>query len=351
MQAGSGIVVTDSSVAVNFPASITFNIAATSDAPIDDIRVHYTVARMSHAQVTAEAYIAFTPAKSVKTQWLWDMRKTGALPPGTSVTYWFTVADNAGREIETLPDVIHIEDARFNWQTIQQGQVKLFWYSGDTSFADELMAAAQTALSRLADSAGVGLTSPVSLYIYASQADLLGSMIYPQEWTGGVAFSEYGVVAIAIGTTQSELDWGKRTIAHELTHLVENQVTFNPYNSLPTWLSEGLAMTSEGTLDMTFIIALSQAVTNNTLISVRSLCSPFSAYTDQAVLAYAESDQIVAYLINTYGREKMFALLSSFRQGIGYDEALLKAYGFDMDGLNTTWQDAIKATQTLVIQS
>ena len=167
-------------------------------------------------------------------------------------------------------------------------------------------------------------------------------MIFPQEWTGGVAFTQYGIIAIGIVPTASELAWGKRAISHELTHLVVHRVTFNPYNQIPPWLDEGLAMNSEGELELQFTAALANAEANNTLISVRSLSSPFSAYADQAVQAYAESHAIVAYLINEYGREKMFELLGTFREGSGYDEALKSVYGFDMDGLNTLWQAALE---------
>ena len=338
VRAGSGLTVSDASAQVNFPASITFSIAAESDVSITDIRLHYSVERMTFSQVTAEVYITFIPAKSVKTQSILDMRKTGGLPPGSTVDYWWTVTDAAGKKIETGLYSVHIEDERYDWKILQQGQVTLYWYEGDNSFAGELMAATQDALARLATNTGAELASPVKLYIYASQSDLLGAMVYPQEWTGGVAYSEFGIIAIGIEQTESQLEWGKRTISHELTHLVINQLTFNPYNYLPNWLNEGLAMTSEGELELSFILALSRAEAEKSYISVRSLCSPFSAYIDQTVLAYAESYEIVTYLINKYGREKMFELLNVFKQGSGYDEALEKIYGFDMDELNSMWQ-------------
>jgi hypothetical protein len=200
------------------------------------------------------------------------------------------------------------------------------------------MAATQEALVRLEANSGAELESPVSLYIYASQADLLGAMVFPQEWTGGVAYSQYGIIAIGIGQTESQLNWGKRTIAHELTHLVVNQITYNPYNYLPDWLNEGLAMTSEGELELSFVLALSWAEAEDAYISVRSLCSPFPADVNQTLLAYAESHEIVAYLINEYGSDKMLELLNTFKQGSGYDEALIKVYGFDMDELNSLWR-------------
>jgi hypothetical protein len=333
-----GLTVLDSSMTMDFPASLAFSISAGSNVNVTDIRLHYIINRMEHARIVSEVYVTFTPATSVTARWVWDMRKTGGLPPGSSVDYWWTVSDAASQKTETPLKRVNIQDGRYNWQSISEGKVTLYWYKGGASFAGELMAAARQALSRLSENTGAELEKPVSFYIYASAADLQGSMIFPTEWTGGVAFGRYGIIAIGIGTSTSQLAWGKRVIAHELTHLVIHQVTFNPYNDLPTWLNEGLAMAAEGELEPDFAAALDKARTTNTLISVRSLASPFSAYTGESLLAYAESCKVVTYLINEYGREKMLALLNTFEQGSGYDEALQKVYGFDMDGLNALWR-------------
>jgi hypothetical protein len=337
VQAAGGPVLLNSSAQINFPASITFNISASSDVNISDIRLHYIVNRLSFSRVVSEIYLAFASSPKVTTQWIWDMRKTGGLPPGSSVDYWWTVKDANGKTLETLPENLQIKDNRYTWSGLTRGKVTLYWYKGNNAFAADLMDAAESALQGLNASTGAEIEKPVSFYIYATSADLRGSMIFPQEWTGGVSFTEYGIIAIGIGTTGSEIAWGKRTIAHELTHLVIHQVTLNPYSGLPTWLDEGLAMVSEGILDAQFTSALSSARSKNSFISVRSLASPFSAYADQSVLAYAQSREIVKYLIDTYGQLKMFELLNTFAQGAGYDEALLKVYGFDMDGLNAKW--------------
>ena len=167
-------------------------------------------------------------------------------------------------------------------------------------------------------------------------------MIFPQEWTGGVAFTEYGVVTIGIPPDSAGLAWGTRAIAHELTHLVVHQVTFNPYNTLPTWLDEGLAMTAEGELEAQFADVLSNAMGSDSLISVRSLASPFSANTYEAILSYAESFEVVNYLFDTYGRASMLELLNTFAQGSGYDDALTGVYGLDMDSLNADWQASLE---------
>ncbi len=268
------------------------------------------------------------------------MRQTGGLPPGSSLNYWLKVNDSSGAVTQTTPQQLSFDDNRYNWHTLTQGMVTLYWYNGDNSFAQELMNASQQALGRLSQNTGVELKSSVKMFIYASANDLQGAMIYAQEWTGGVAFTEYGTVAIGIGTSASDIAWGEGAIAHELTHLVVHQVVFNPYIDIPPWLDEGLAMYAEGPLDTQFTVPLAQAEANHTLISIRSLCSPFSAYPDQATLAYGESYEIVSYLIDKYGREKMFDLLNTFSQGSSYDGALEAVYGFNIAGLNTQWQAA-----------
>ena len=341
-QAGSGLAVTNSSAEMDFPMRLIFTVSAGSDVSITDIRLSYVVQRMEHARVFSEIYVGFTPSTAVTAQWVWDMRKTGGLPPGSSVDYWWMVTDANGMKLKTEPSRIQVEDNRYDWQSITEGDVTLYWYRGENSFAEELMDAAQAALARLAESTGARLESTVRFYIYANATDLRGSMIYPQEWTGGVAFTRYGIIAIGITPDMNDVEWGKRVIAHELTHLVIHQVTFNPYNDLPTWLDEGLAMTAEGELEAEFKNALAKARKDNALISVRSLASPFSAYADESFLAYAQSYMLVEYLIDSYGREKMFELLNTFEQGSGYDEALMRVYGFDMDGLNVKWRASLE---------
>jgi hypothetical protein len=321
---------------VVFPGSITFNVSARSDVNIADIRLHYIVEREEDVRTVAESVLTFTPSANVTAQWVWDMKKTGGLPPGTNVDYWWTVADAAGKTLETAPAALQVNDSRYSWNHVDRGNITLYWYKGDDAFAGTLMDDAQSALKQLAAETGATPAKHISFYIYASAADLQGSMIYPQDWTGGVTYSQYNT--ISIGISPQDLDWGKKTIAHELTHLVIHQITDNPYNGLPTWLDEGLAMVSQGALDPQFTSALSAARAKDNYISVRSIASPFSAFAGSSVLAYAESYQVVQYLIDTYGQAKMFDLLNDFKQGSGYDDALEKVYGFDMDGLNAQWR-------------
>lgn len=342
VQAQGGPIVQQNSAQVDFPLYLQFNLAAESDANITDIRLHYIVDQTSFAQVVSEVYIDFTPATSVEISWTFDLRRIGGLPTGSSVEYWWTVTDANAAQVVTSPALVQFNDLRNAWQSLTEGMVNLYWYQGKESFARELMATAHQTLNRLAEDTGAYLEKPVNLYIYGSSRDLRGAMIFPQEWTGGVAFPRFGT--IAIGIAPGELDWGRRAIAHELAHLVVHQVTLNPYNDIPVWLDEGLAMYAEGEPESRLLSLLNKAIAENRVTSVRSLSSPFSADAQEANIAYAQSYSLVEFLISRYGQAKMLELLDTFGQGSNYDEALMKVYGFDMDGLNQRWLDYMTAS-------
>jgi hypothetical protein len=192
---------------------------------------------------------------------------------------------------------------------------------------------------KLAADTGAQLKNPGIIYIYNGSSDLQGAMVFPQEWTGGVAFTDFNI--ITIGVTTDNLAWGTRAVIHELTHLVTNQMTNNPYSGIPVWLNEGLSMYAEGPLDSSFATVFNLAVAGKKLISVKSLDSPFSADSSIAYLSYAESYYLVKFLVDRYGQAKLSSLLATFAQGSTYDNAFKTVYGFDIAGLNTLWQASV----------
>jgi hypothetical protein len=335
-QAAGNFTVIKNTAVVGFPNQITFNLGVKNSVNISDIRLRYSVEQESFVNVTVEAYINFNPSTSVDAKWTLDMKQIGGLPPGTTLHYWWIIRDVSGSTMETEASVVRFDDNRYSWKTVNSGLINIYWYNGDTAFANDLMATARQSLDKLAQSTGARIKNPIKIYVYGSTQDLLGALMYPYEWTGAVTYSQYGT--IAIGLAPSNLDWGKAAVAHELTHLAIHQVTMNPYNDLPRWLDEGLAVYNEGVVDVSFSTALYNAVKSGTLISVRSLNSPFSADSNLASLSYGESFSIVDYLISNYGESKMLQLLTVFSQGSTYDDALMTVYGFDIAGLDSAWQ-------------
>jgi hypothetical protein len=351
--AQTGITVIANDVNVTFPSQAVFTVEAESNASIVGVHLYYQVDRMNYAEVVSESWADFAPANGTKANWVWDM-SNGGLPPGAEVTYWWMIKDDDGNRVETSPKIMHFGDSRFTWHnltsTAGEGRaMTLFWYAGGDAFARELMDTCEQGLAKLVQNIGTYPEKPIKIYVYASTDDLRGAMVYSQEWTGGVAFTDFGI--IAIGIPPSELEWGKKALVHELTHLVVHQATFSPYGQLPVWLDEGLATYNEGELDSVLRSSLDKAIPEGALISVRSLCSPFSAYSDKASLAYAESYSIVGYLLDNYGQDKMLNLLTLLKQGNTYDEALTAVYGFDISGLDTHWRATLASSNVVASEA
>ena len=132
-------------------------------------------------------------------------------------------------------------------------------------------------------------------------------------------------------------------MSHELTHVLVGHLTFSCLGDVPTWLNEGLAVYSEGGLEPSSEAQLNEAISNDELLTVRSLSGGFSEVPSRAYLSYSQSYSIVKYLIETYGQDKMNSLLITLRDGTTIDDALLKIYGFDVEGLEESWRGAIGA--------
>ena len=338
--AQEGISVVSSAAAMDFPDSITFTLEAEGLVDITEVTLSYQVEYLSCVDIVARATPDFTPGQSISATWQWDMRRTGSPPPGVRIVYWWSVGDTAGHSLETAKAALSFDDDRFAWRSLTLDSITILWYESDLPFAEELMDAAHDALETLAATTGACLEQPATIYVYASSADLRSASVYSHEWTGGQAFSRYGTVTL--GVSPRELEWGKRALAHELAHLVIHQITFNCYGgSIPRWLDEGLAMHAEGELEPPFQQSLEQAISQDRLISVRSLMSTFPADPDLALLSYAESYSIVSYLIETYGPARMLQLLDVFSEATGYDQALEQVYGLDSDGLDSDWRASL----------
>jgi len=336
-KAQNSIEIIDNSASVFFPSALVFTIQAESPSPITEIRLHYYTDRLNYAQVISETWPVFKPDVKVKTEWIWDRRRSD-LPVGTTIQYWWTIDNASGNKITTPRNTIQFNDSRFQWKEITEKSITLFWYKGDDSFSHDLMNTAQNALQAISEDTGASLKTPARLYIYGSTQDLQSAMMFPRGWEGGFAAYEYGT--ISIGISPNDLEWGKRAVAHELGHLVTHQITFGPYGDLlPVWLDEGLAMRAEGDPDDTDRKLIQRAQKADSLISLRSLASPFSTDAAKAALSYAQSQSVVEFLITVYGRDKISHLLTLFRNGSTINDALNEIYGVDQDGLDSLWQD------------
>jgi hypothetical protein len=327
---------------VSFPESITFHLEAKSSSEIASVRLEFGTDALACGESVSRAIPEdFEPDTEIAVEWVWNLRRSGATPPGTDVWWRWILENEAGAEVETPVQRLIFLDDFIPWQTRESDHLSLNWYEGTDQFAAALLQAGEDALVRLDQMTGVTIEEKAKIYIYASSEDMQEATLFAPTWSGGLAFPWYSTVLI--GVAPYNIGYGLDTIAHELAHVLIGHYTFSCVDSTPNWIDEGLAMVTEGDLDSYLQDILLDAVDNDSLISVREVGQIFSAERELALLSYAESFSLVTYLLETYGDEPMLELLDHFRQGKSEDTALNEVYGFNRDGLEMEWRDWLGA--------
>jgi|Deesub1362A_J573_1020465.scaffolds.fasta_scaffold04297_2 hypothetical protein len=336
--AQEGITVTSNTYEYSFSEELVFRLEARSGSEINDITLFY---RVEGEEATIWGRPDFTPGKEVVAEYVKRLQR-GEIAPFSEIEYFWRIRDTAGGEIKTEPIVFVYEDERFEWMSSTQGKVTLYWYDADIAFGEELLEIVVKALTRLEREVGIELEDSIKVVVYQNASDMREALI----WKGDIFESQ----VVTLGTVASPrimvLDGThvgvERTIAHELTHMVVDLLTKNPYVDLPAWLKEGLAMYNEGELRRSMARTLARAIRDNRLISIKSLTA-VPGEPDKIELFYGEAYSIVAFLLEGYGKKKMAELLALFKEGTLTDDALKQVYGFDQDGLEDLWREHIGA--------
>lgn len=319
----------------HFSRELIFELTAESSSEIgpEDLLLFYKVG-VDGARNRREP--EYEPGTRVEAQYVEPLQR-GQIPPGSEIEYFWRIQDAAGNSVKTETMTFIYMDDRFDWQSLSEGKVQVYWYGADQAFGQKMLRAAVAALTRLESKVGVELQEPIKVLVYQSKGDMQEALINRGETFESQIITLGTVVApniMLLHGTHSEVE---QTIAHELTHVVVGLATDNPYGDIPAWLNEGLAMYNEGQLRRSNRQALDRAIRENRLDSVRSLTSP-TGNPSQVNLWYGEVYSIVEYLLETYGREKMAELLQVFSEGADYDDALTRVYGFDQTELDARWR-------------
>lgn len=338
-------VVTSNQAAVNFPNDVAFELQYRSERPLRAARLTFDVEQTSC--VPAVTVVPVEPETPGVLSWRWVMVRSGNPPPGATLWWEWTLTDADGRTLVTPRQTIALEDTRFDWRTVAGERIRLNWYRGD-AVGPLLLQAAETALGRLENEMGILLEGGATFYIYGNAAAMRDAVLYRNDWAGGVAFADYNTILIGVEPSQAA-DWGVRVVAHELAHLVLGQFGRSCLGgSRPTWLEEGLAQAAEGATAAETARALRRAIADNALIPLRSLNGAFPAHDSGALLAYAQSESVVRYLLERDGPQAMQALVLTLADATPLDAALQATHGLTVDELELAWRAAVGAPPRVI---
>ncbi len=238
-QAADPITVTSNTFTNNFRQDLKFELRAQS--AVGKLSQIALFIQINGVTSVARQIPVFTPGQQVQATYEWSLA-TDYLPPGVTGQFWWAVEDNAGSKLTTDKQPFRVEDASKPWRKLVNERFAFYWYNGNDTFGQSLFDRGVQAMEYLQRDMGITVDTQIQTFIYGDRARFMEALaIGSQEWTGGVAYSDYGIVMINVAVTS--LEWGKNTTTHELTHQVIGQKIRSPLGrlSMPAWVNEGLA--------------------------------------------------------------------------------------------------------------
>ena len=159
----------------------------------------------------------------------------------------------------------------------------------------------------------------------------------PPAYASGVA---YASIALALVSARSPGDGAATQVAqvarHELAHLIWGAASGQAPS--PRWLSEGLAVEQSGEHTFERFESMARASFTHRLAGWVDLDARFSGGADSVEVAYAESADIVAWLIRRDGAGRLAVLAERLRAGDAFSAAMQTAFGRTLPGLEEEWR-------------
>jgi len=327
--------VTDGGVDYSFPDRLVFRASANSSSEIEKVRLRYKILPDGSA---ASGEADFQPGTSISAVFALQApdKPTFYLAPGTTIEYYWEVTDADGNTGRTDEATFFYDDDRFQWSSLEQDGVTIYFYAGDQDDARAMLDVAGETIAEMSALLGGAVDFPAKVWIYDSVDDMRPALPRRSE-----TYEDSVITAGIRITTDTVLVLGGAsfdTLRHELTHIVTAAAGESALGSLPAWLDEGTAVYSQDDPEG-FADAIESAIERGNVLSVRSISSS-PGDPGKVNLFYGQSWHLVKYLIDTYGEEKFAELFATIRSGRRIDSALEAVYGFDQDGLEDEWRAA-----------
>ena len=332
------IVVMKATAESQFPDGILFRVEAESEGIVDEVRVFIKKAdqsgRSSYRSIEVE------PGESINGETLLPVAGSADyFPPGTKITYHFEVRDKAGGVVRTDETDFIYEDSRFQWFTVSEGLITVYYYS---EFVEErariILEAAKETMDRMVDVLGIAPTDPLRIVTYNNYRHMVMALPFRSQAVSeglqaqGMAFSDERVLLIhGFDPTVTG------TVSHEFTHLLVAEAAGGTSASVPSWLNEGLA--EYGNIDKTdeYDAALRYGIYTR---RIRPLWyqGTFSGEPEDILIAYGQGKSVVNFMVRQWGEDKISELFTALRQTNDIDRALLRIYGLDQHGIDSAWR-------------
>jgi hypothetical protein len=160
----------------------------------------------------------------------------------------------------------------------------------------------------------------------------------PPTYAAGVAYPAVHLILLTLvapGTWETP-DLSE-VLGHELTHLALDEAVEDRH--VPRWFNEGFAIHESGELALKRLRVLWDATVSHRLLPLADLDRSFPDDGPEVGVAYAESADVVRFLMRDDDRARFGSLVQRVKAGTPFERALADAYSTDLRKLEFEWRE------------
>ena len=320
---------------------MVFTLDFTAGRPVARANLFFQILGQDSGRIEPADVQAGEPSKAELT-----LRTRGGsstfIPPGAVMRYRWVIEDEDGNTAETVSTQIMYTDTRFEWETVSRGNIYVHYNGPTKTRAETILDASAVTLANMGRLLDAELTRDVNVVMYNNPVQMKDALPFISQAsssglvTQGQAYGKEGVLLINGFDSQIE-----GIVSHEVTHLLVAQAGEGPGKRVPDWLNEGLAEYGNIQPGVSYDLAVLRAVRTDTLYPLVQL-SNRPGEPEAVIVFYGHSRQVVDFMIDTFGADKMSRLLREFRDGdLNFEDTLEQVYGHTLTEIDNMWRDSL----------
>jgi hypothetical protein len=157
-------------------------------------------------------------------------------------------------------------------------------------------------------------------------------------YAAGMAYPSLHLILLSLVAPETwEAPDLSEVLRHELAHLALDEAVAGHH--VPRWFDEGLAIHESGELGLKRLRVLWDATVSHRLLPLADLDRSFPPGGSEVSVAYAESADVVRFLMRDDDRARFGSLVQRVRAGTSFERALDDAYDTDLRKLEYEWRE------------
>jgi hypothetical protein len=271
-------------------------------------------------------FVAPVEAQGSSATYVWDA-STQHVTPNTSITYSWRATDRDRVTLSRRGTLLYDDDRPgLDWQSARLGAATVHWYGNAESIARRFGELAADGASAAETLLGHEMTGPIDIFVYDTQEDFFGALgPGAREWTGAATYPAIRTIFMWLGAGPT--DYLETAVVHEVTHVVFNDATENPFHEPAKWFNEGLATWAEQQNADSERSTVEFEASGGGLFSFDAISLQFPISDRGSRLAYAQGATMVDMIIAEHGRAAIAGIAAAYRDGASDDEALQAGTG------------------------